>query len=103
MSQVDTLWREEDYIENFAENHTDLDYSVDFAVNLAGRRYAPALRAGSIGIVHGKDNDGVCFEIVDGKVRGKVGPPGVRGDKRRSGRDTVEIAAQRSTVEASLP
>lgn len=76
LKSVDTLWREESYIENFAENQTDLDHSVNFALN-------------SIGIVHGKVHDGVCFEVVDGKVHGRVGPPVVRGDKRR--RDEVVL------------
>jgi len=51
--------QERNYIENFAENSDDNDYSVNFAEN-------------SFGIVLGKDDDGVCLDVVDGKVHGVV-------------------------------
>lgn len=49
--------QERNYIENFAVNSDDNNYSVTFAAN-------------SFGIVLGKDDDGVSFDAVDGKVYG---------------------------------
>ena len=50
-----SLWPSGNYTDNFAENHTDLDYSVNFAEN-------------SFGTVHGNVHDGVSSDVVDGKV-----------------------------------
>jgi len=55
-----SYWPSGYYVVNFAENHIDLNYCENFAVNSAE-------------IVHGKDNDGVCPDVVDGKVLDKVG------------------------------
>ena len=55
-----SYWPAGTYIVNFAGNHIDLHYSVIFAEN-------------SVETVHGKDNDGVCFDVVDGKVLDEVG------------------------------
>ena len=51
--------QERNYIENFAVNSDDNNYSVTFAAN-------------SFGIVLGKDDDGVSLDVVYGKVHDVV-------------------------------
>ena len=51
--------QERNYIENFAVNSDDNNYSVTFAVN-------------SFGTVLGKDDDGVRLDVVYGKVHDVV-------------------------------
>ena len=59
-----SYWPLGNYIVNFAENHVDLHYSVIFVEN-------------SVDIVHGKGNDGVCLDVVGGKVLDRADSPSV--------------------------